>query len=55
MPLFYAFLQKCNKVTQFKSYMKQIIDIIKSQINECKNTGDMFEMPPLDIEGVSVI
>lgn len=35
--------------------MKRIIDIIKLQINECKNTGDMFEMPPLDMEGVSVI
>lgn len=34
--------------------MKQIIDIIKAHIAECKSTGNMFDLSQIDIEGVEV-
>lgn len=34
--------------------MERIINIIKSRIAECKSSGNMFELPQMDFEGVTV-
>lgn len=34
--------------------IEQIINIIKVRIAECKGTGDMFELPQIEIDGVTV-
>lgn len=34
--------------------MIRIIEAIKTRIAECKHSGDMFEFPQIDIEGVVV-
>lgn len=34
--------------------MKQVIEIIKHTISECENKGDMFDMPTLDRDEVTV-
>lgn len=38
----------------FLTIMKQIINIIKAHIAECKSMGNMFDLPQIDIDGVDV-
>lgn len=44
-----------EKIQLSKMEMKRIIEIIKTEVAECEKTGNMFQLPELNIDGVKVI